>query len=138
MGDDLPLDQEDGLVRDVEAARDVMRDDEARDPEALAHLLDQIVHHPARQRIEPARGLVVHEDDRLQHERARNPHPLPHSAGELARELLRDDVRIEPEVFQALKDALSLRSLLESFVCSTSGKATFSSTLIESRRAAYW
>jgi len=34
---------------------------DARDMEALAHLLDQIVHHAAGERIETARRFVVNE-----------------------------------------------------------------------------
>ena len=43
-------------MRDPEAARDVVGDDDARDAEALAHL-DQVVDEAAGERIETARGL---------------------------------------------------------------------------------
>jgi hypothetical protein len=42
-----------------------------------------------------------------------------------------------PRTF-SISVTLSSISLRDSLVCSTSGKATFSKTLMESRRAAYW
>ncbi|CAN93297.1 hypothetical protein predicted by Glimmer/Critica [Sorangium cellulosum So ce56] len=83
--DDAPLDHEERLVRDAERARHVVRDHHARHLEARPRLLDQIVDHPARQRIEPAGRLVVDEDLGLQHQRARQAHALALPAGQLRR-----------------------------------------------------
>ena len=108
----LPVDEKHGLVSDAKAARDVVRDDDARDTEALAHLLDEIVDHSARKRVEAARWLVINEDRRLEHERTRQAYTLAHTAGKFRGEFVRHRRWIETENFELVDDAL-----LDLFAC---------------------
>jgi hypothetical protein len=84
-GDDLAADEQEGLVGDAQGARHVVGDDHAGDVEAVAGLLDQVVDHAAGDGVEAARRLVVDEDLRLEHERAREADALALAARQLAR-----------------------------------------------------
>jgi len=81
-----PLDQQERPVRDAERARHVVADHQVGRPEALPGLLDQVIHQPRGQRVQPRRGLVVDQDLRLQHQRSRQAHPLALPSAQLRRE----------------------------------------------------
>ena len=106
-------------------------------PKRCARLLDEVVDRAARERVEAARRLVVDDDGRVEHERARQADALAHAARELRRELP-EDALVEAEDLRASRAPSCGALAAESFVCSTSGNATLSRTVIESRSAAYW
>jgi hypothetical protein len=70
------LDQQEGPVRYPERARHVVTDHQVRRSEPLPRLLDQIVHQPRCQRVQPRGRLVVDQHLRLEHQRPRQAHPL--------------------------------------------------------------
>ena len=83
-------------------------------PKRCARLLDEVVDHAAGERIEAARRLVVDEDGRLEHQRAREADALAHAARELGRELRAATLSSRPrivELVQHLRAALGGREL---------------------------
>ena len=99
---DLAVDQEAREVRDAERAGHVVRDDHVGDLEEIAHLFDEVVDHARGVRVEPAGRLVVDQNRRLEHERARQADALAHAARELRREQLLG--ACEPQELELLGD----------------------------------
>ena len=75
--------QDDDPVGEIDRLVDVVRDEEDRDPELVAHLEHQVLEVAARLRVD-GRERLVHEQDRgLVRERARDRDALLHAAREL-------------------------------------------------------
>ena len=62
LGNDQAVDHEERLVRDAKRARHVVGDHDVRDMETSPSVLDEVVDHAARERIEPTGRLIVDQD----------------------------------------------------------------------------
>src|SRR5437667_356366 len=80
---DRALVQERDPVGDEEGARQVVRDDDGREPEPALQVADQVVDPGADHRVEAGRRLVVEKRAGLEHQRAGERGALSHAAGEL-------------------------------------------------------
>src|SRR4029078_12513280 len=68
LGDDLALEQERHLVRDLERGRDVVADDHLGHLELPLGRQDHVVHVVGGDGVQPGRGLVVEDDLRIEHD----------------------------------------------------------------------
>ena len=77
--------EHDDAVREIDGFVDVVRHEEDRDPEVLAHLEDEIFEVATRLGVHGRERLVHEQDRRLVREGARDRDALLHSAGQLPR-----------------------------------------------------
>ncbi len=101
---DLPGVHDRDAVARLGDHREVVRDQQQREPEIAPQLLEQLQDLPLRHHVERRRGLVA--DDQLgpAGQRERDHHALPHAAGELVRVLLAPRRR-DADALEQLGDA---------------------------------
>ena len=72
-------------MRDGCKLRNVVRHDDARNPQSLIHLLNEAHDHAARNGIKADEGLIVNKKLRIHDDGTRERHAPRHTAGELPR-----------------------------------------------------
>ena len=85
MLDDPPEVHHGHLVGQVFDHRQIVRDEEIREPELLTQFHEQVHHLRLDRHVERRHGLVEHEKLWLEHERPRDGDPLPLASGKLVR-----------------------------------------------------
>jgi hypothetical protein len=73
------------VVDDGERLVDVVGDHDRGGVERIVQIADEIAGHRERDRVEPGERLVVHDERRVERDRARERHAPLHAAGELLR-----------------------------------------------------
>jgi len=81
LGHHLAIGQHHHMVRDLEGFLDVVRDDQAGDFQAVVQTPDQLRGRAQRNRVQPGKGLVVHDEFRVQCDRTGQRHTAAHAAG---------------------------------------------------------
>ncbi len=84
----VPVVDQADVVRHGPGRVDVVRDDQERRVGLLVEVDDELVQVRRTHRIQSGVGLVEEDDLRLEHQRAGQPGPLAHAAGDLAGQLL--------------------------------------------------
>ena len=105
--DDAPVVQHEALLAQAVDEREVVRDQHVREPVRLAQPRDQVEHAGLHRHVERARGLVEHEQARLDRQRAGDHDALTLAARELVRVAVRE-LRLEVDLGQQPGDALAL------------------------------
>ncbi len=105
--DDAPEVHHRDAVRDVLDHREVVRDEDVREAEALLQVLQQVHHLRLHRDVERRHRFVADDELRLDGERARDRDALPLAAGELVRVALRVRRR-QADDAQQLGHALAL------------------------------
>ena len=95
-------------VGDLEQQREVMRDEQDREPQPVLELEDLLQDLALDDDVEPGRRLVHDHDLRLDGERHRDHHPLAHAARELVRVAAQPRARNPDEVDQRLDPIMAL------------------------------
>ena len=85
LRDDPAFGHEIEVVDDLQRFVHVVRDDDRRDAERVVQLADQLADDAERDRIEAGERLVVHDEHRVERDRARERHAPRHAAGQLGR-----------------------------------------------------
>ena len=86
---DAFVDQHRDTVADRAQAVEIVGHHEDGQAQAALKALDQLVESRRADRVEPRRRLVQEQDFRIERQRAGQPRPLPHAAGQLRRKLQR-------------------------------------------------
>ncbi len=81
---DAAIGDEDDVIGDREGLVDIVRDDDAGHAERVVELADQPRGHAHRDRIKAGEGLVIHDQLRIERDRARQRDAPAHAAGDLA------------------------------------------------------
>src|SRR5712692_8276269 len=115
-------------VGDVESSPHIVADDHGSDGEPLAGMDDHFVDALGGQRIEAGGGFVVEHDFRIADDGTGEADALAHAAGYFGSTSWRSTTA-------SFSFTLSAISFSVSLLCSRSGKATLSPTVIESKRA---
>ena len=117
-------------------AAHVVRDDDARDAESVAHADHELVDDGAGHRVEARGRLIVQDVLRAQRDRARDADALAHAAGQLGGKALVDVRQVDEVERLVRRDPAISRSV--SSCCLRSPIATFSPMVNESKSAANW